>query len=386
MYVAYSDGNGGVTLSQRSAPGHVQPTISSTQSFVKLGTTIPEWAKKLTNAQLVANFNRTIAANGANDISTASATSCIWAVSPNTPPNPTSTSSNFVQHSDYGSFSLDLSAAGGVSTGSSTSPAVILDVQTLRLLHGIFMFLAWGVFPAVGVFTARYLKDTLGHNWYRIHVGCMVGGTLLFTALGLAAIELQIPSSAKRFVGDGSAPHRPIGTVISFAFLPVQIILGYVANALFSPDRPSVPWWDQLHWWLGRSTIVLAIVEMYLGLDLYGSSVVIRVLYWVWIAVVVGMMVGGHFMFGGAVHHVLRNSKTLKPPYQGAGEMGYADLDGPSQSKYEAGHWNAGTEPIGYTQSSHLHGSYGIPQSQQHSVSAPIRYDSQPTYQTQQQF
>ncbi|KAI9353234.1 hypothetical protein DFJ73DRAFT_828734 [Zopfochytrium polystomum] len=372
IYVAYSNGNGGITLSQRTASGQVQPTLSSSQSFTNLGTTtVPSWATTLSGAKLVANFNRSITATGANTISTTGATSCIWAVSPNTPTDPTSTSSTFVQHSDFGSFTLDVSSVGSVSSGSSTSSAVILDVPTLRLLHGIFMFLGWAVFPVVGIFTARYLKDALGHNWYRIHVGCMVGGTLLFTALGLAAIELQVPSTAKRFVGDGTSSHRPLGTVIALAILPAQIILGYVSNALFSPTRTSIPWWDQLHWWVGRAVMILSIVELYLGLDLYGSSVAIKALYWVWIVLVVGVLAGGHFLYGGAVHHTASSgtAATAKPANQNLemGEVQHLSGDGTSQAVVQRAY--------GWTSSggSHSHEQQQQPQQPIGSPSRPKR-------------
>ncbi|KAI9326001.1 hypothetical protein DFJ73DRAFT_867496 [Zopfochytrium polystomum] len=372
MYIAYSNGNGGITLSQRTASGQVQPTLSSSQSFTNLGTTtVPSWATTLSGAKLVANFNRSITATGANTISTTGATSCIWAVSPNTPTDPTSTSSTFVQHSDFGSFTLDVSSVGSVSSGSSTSSAVILDVPTLRLLHGIFMFLGWAVFPVVGIFTARYLKDALGHNWYRIHVGCMVGGTLLFTALGLAAIELQVSSTATRFIGDATSSHRPLGTVIALAILPLQTILGYVSNALFNPTRTSIPWWDQLHWWVGRVVVCLAVIELYLGLDLYGSSIIVKALYWVWIVLVVGVLVGGHFFYGGAVHHTASSgtAATAKPANQNLemGEVQHLSGDGTSQAVVQRAY--------GWTSSggSHSHEQQQQPQQPIGSPSRPKR-------------
>ncbi|KAI8621367.1 hypothetical protein BC830DRAFT_1094788 [Chytriomyces sp. MP71] len=87
-------------------------------------------------------------------------------------------------------------------------------------------------------------------------------------------------------------------------FLPLQIILGYVCNKLFSPNRLKVPWWDQAHWWLGRFTILFAWIEQFLGLLQYGSGVVIIALFVVGILCGVGVIIAGQYMFGGPVHHI----------------------------------------------------------------------------------
>ncbi|KAI9353230.1 hypothetical protein DFJ73DRAFT_332616 [Zopfochytrium polystomum] len=313
MYIAYADGSGSgrMMLSQRSTTrGHSIPTVATVQTATLLASNkTPPWASPLLGSKLAVTFNRSLSVNGANAISTAGPISYIWAVSSDPPSNPDSVSASIVQHSDFGSFSLDLSQVGDAASTdtTSTSSAVILDENTLQLMHGSFMFLAWAVFPAIGIFTARYLKDALGHNWYRIHVGCMVGGTLLFTALGLAAIELQVPSSSLRFIGNpednATSPHRPVGTAIVFGALPTQIILGYLCNALFSANRRSVPWWDQVHWWLGRGATLLAVIEVHFGLALYGASGGVIAAYWVWIGATAVAMAVGHYAYGGAVHH-----------------------------------------------------------------------------------
>jgi uncharacterized membrane protein len=44
----------------------------------------------------------------------------------------------------------------------------------INLLHGIFMFLAWGVFPLLGIYIARYLKHRLLSWWFRAHILIMV--------------------------------------------------------------------------------------------------------------------------------------------------------------------------------------------------------------------
>ncbi|KAJ1565139.1 hypothetical protein HK405_013066, partial [Cladochytrium tenue] len=115
-----------------------------------------------------------------------------------------------------------------------------IDPDVGVLVHGSLMFVAWGVCPPAAIFIARYLKPQLRHNWYRLHMGLATGGTLLLTGLGLLFVELTLG--------------------------PGDVVLGVLANWLFSPSRTGVPWWDQLHWWLGRGVVLLALAQIHLGL------------------------------------------------------------------------------------------------------------------------
>jgi hypothetical protein len=80
--------------------------------------------------------------------------------------------------------------------------------------------------------------------------------------------------------------------------LIVQIILGYVANALYDPNRTVVPPQDWAHWSLGfhktnnrRILVLLGIINIPLGLHefsgLYSMSVGLYVVYGIWVAGVI---------------------------------------------------------------------------------------------------
>ncbi|KAI9353229.1 hypothetical protein DFJ73DRAFT_828724 [Zopfochytrium polystomum] len=303
MYVGYNNG-ANVTLSQRTASGHDDPTVvPSTFTLLPSIPTATSTNLTVDNAAKIAfSFNRT----ADSPISSGGSTKFIYAFSSKAPANPASSSSSIVEHDAYGSFALDLSTAGTTSNGEAVSAGypTSLSRDTLLTLHGVMLFLAWAVFPAVGIFTARYLKNQLGHNWYRIHLASLGVGTVAFTILGLLFVELSLPNGTpNRFLSQKDSAHRPIGVALSLALLPAQVILGYISNGLWKPDRTAIPWWDQLHWWVGRSTVLLAVIELYLGLVLYSTSVVVMVLYWLWIAVVVIVFALGQWRFG-VVHHV----------------------------------------------------------------------------------
>ncbi|KAI9353235.1 hypothetical protein DFJ73DRAFT_828738 [Zopfochytrium polystomum] len=296
MYVAYSNGNGGVTLSQRSSSGHSAPTVTPLQQFTQLSSP-PSAVNATPGATITVTFSRSISSSASTKpISTTGATWYIFAFGNDKVSNAKSTKATFNEHIGYGTFTMDLSVPG-ITTGKAPG----IDPEVLRNLHGFSMFLAWGVAPFVGIFAARYLKDRLGHNWYRVHVACMIGGPLVLSAVGMLTIEMEIPEGQPRFQTD--SPHRYLGMLLVFGLAPAQIALGYYSNAMWKPDRKFIPWWDKLHWWVGRLAVLLGVIVIPLGFVLHGGETPIYVVYFFWIAAVIGAMVYGQIKYG-VVHHV----------------------------------------------------------------------------------
>ena len=89
----------------------------------------------------------------------------------------------------------------------------------------------------------------------------------------------------------------------------IQIGLGFVSNALWTPDRKSIPWWDKLHWWFGRLLFLLAIVNTYLGIRefhefgyLQKTYVGVTIGFWLFVAGGFVALLWGQFVYG-QVHH-----------------------------------------------------------------------------------
>ncbi|KAJ3076015.1 hypothetical protein HDU98_005964 [Podochytrium sp. JEL0797] len=288
IYMAWTATNASSVISQHSTTGHQSPSISSTKDFTLVPN--PSSVTILSTSTYSVSFTLPKTA-----ITTTSAMNFIYAFSNTPPSSPDSATTSFTQHaaSDRGTFSINLATGQSATVVTSTIP--------YALIHGIIMFLAWGVIPFISIFIARYLKSRLGHMWYILHMS--LGLTILgFTLVALILIELNIVGPLS--VRFNSSLHAYMGAVLVFGMLPAQIILGYASNALFSPDRVSVPWWDQVHWWLGRVAIMFAWVTMFMGLVQFGSGVVIKVLYFAAILCGIAAIACGHWMFGGAVHHV----------------------------------------------------------------------------------
>lgn len=189
---------------------------------------------------------------------------------------------------------INFLGAGETSTASDDNSGKIL------IAHGILFFIAWGVAPFIGIFVARYLKNVMGIWWYRVHVGSLVLVTGLFSLISFILIVLN--TEPPHFDGN----HQKIGLAI-FVFTFIQFALGYVSNALWKPTRTAIPWWDVAHWYVGRSLLIVAIVNIFLGMLEYSEDSEedikgLKVAYWVWIGVMVCLMVAGQFYFGAQQH------------------------------------------------------------------------------------
>ena len=320
MYVAWKNSTNGCTLSRRTANGYSAPTYSSTQSIVPLNVTATS------GINIACSFLRPINESPA----LSSSSRYIYGSSNTGPSNVDDPTANFNRHSKYGGYSgvnylQAFSGTSGSTTGTGTagqsegtSGGTIGDVGTaavvstenqsgtalifsnpeqynqMLIAHGSLMFLAWGVAPFFGIFVARYLKNVLGVWWYRLHLGLMFGITGVFTAISFILIVLYQPYHFK-------GVHSKIGLAVMIVTV-LQIILGYVSNAMWTPDRKEISVWDKVHWWVGRSIFILAIANVYLGLDEYEEfaplSKTIIIMYWIVIAAGFGLLGYGQFKYG----------------------------------------------------------------------------------------
>ncbi|KAJ3313573.1 hypothetical protein HDV04_001790 [Boothiomyces sp. JEL0838] len=300
IYLGWKN-QGTVMVGNFKGTGHNQPSPNSVQNAqqVTLMETAPSWSK------LSFSFCRptTIASNGKSITATQN---YIYASSPDQPSGSSVNTLSYSQHaSNYGNFNANFAASSNTTTTGSVSASILrvgddFTYQQVVALHGIMMFIAWMIAPFLGIFCARYLKDVLGHNWYRLHVFFMAFACGLVTLLSFALIFLYI--QPPHF----NEKHKIIGLIILLCLL-FQIMLGYISNARWHPGRKTIPWWDKAHWWFGRGLFLLAIVNVYLGIDLYGDNYGSSSfgLYSFIVVLVLGviMMIVGQFTYG-QVHHV----------------------------------------------------------------------------------
>lgn len=268
--------------------GHSQPVYSAlaTQDVVltALNTTAPSWAS------LAFSFKRPIT-SASTTIKTD--TPFIMAWSANTPSPASSNQAQYPIHDNFATFQgVDfISAAGQSSTASPNLPVFKVPVgysyyEVLKI-HGALMFVAWAVIPFIAIFIARYLKR-IGHRWYQLHLSLLLFGTGGLSLV--SAILVGVYKVPPHF----ASPHEQLGLFILLA-LPAQIILGYVINALWNPNRSSshTPWHDRLHAYFGKLIVLLALINIILGLNkfenLYQLNAAIYVVYVLWVFVASGL-------------------------------------------------------------------------------------------------
>ena len=179
-------------------------------------------------------------------------------------------------------------------TGSDTASPTISGRQTwisTTVLHAIFMSIAWGILLQAGVFIARYFrhKDPL---WFKLHRALQMTG-LLFAIIGLIFGFLSVQSKHLSFA------HGAIGIVMMIIAILQPI------NAFFRPHKHkgepiSVKRkrWELLHLTAGRIAILLAFVNIPLGLFMIvaprGAWITWFVLFSIFMAVYVFMEVRRH--------------------------------------------------------------------------------------------
>ncbi|KAJ3258968.1 DOMON domain-containing protein frrs1L [Boothiomyces macroporosus] len=321
IYIGWENSTGEYTVGDYFGIGHTQPRLneSPNHSVVALRDPAPSWSLQSFS------FCRptTLSSNGNSITPTAG---FIFAGSNSAPSgNRDSARIRLEEHDVRGVFQPDFSAGSTVTTtgsginGSNStigefsfphgilSPSSSFSYQTMLITHGSLMFIAWVISPFIGIYIARYLKNTLGHTWYILHVFFMAAVTGAGTIASFLLIFLYSPD---RFSTDDSTVgdyHEKIGLAVAITVV-IQVVLGFVCNAAYDPDRTLIPWWDQLHWWLGRSLFLIGVLNVYLGILYYQErfdAVWAIPAFW-------GFLVLGIALFATANYKDSKDSKSMK--------------------------------------------------------------------------
>ena len=146
-------------------------------------------------------------------------------------------------------------------------------------LHGIFMFIGWGILLQLGMFFARYFRHK-DPWWFKMHRALQVSG-LIVSFLGLI---FAIVSASGHFM----FAHGGLGLFI--------MIIGLLQplNAFFRPHKSDPKTlkrtvWEIYHINAGRVVLLLALINISLGVFLavvpYTAWVIWFVMFGLWVAV-----------------------------------------------------------------------------------------------------
>ncbi|XP_028399643.1 uncharacterized protein LOC114523035 isoform X2 [Dendronephthya gigantea] len=153
-------------------------------------------------------------------------------------------------------------------------------------LHGIFMFIGWGLLLQLGMFFARYFRQR-DPWWFKMHRALQVSG-LIVSIFGFAFAVVSVPFSHFMFA------HGGIGLLI--------MIIGLLQplNAFFRPHKTDPKTlkrmiWEIYHINAGRVALILALINISLGVFLavvpYTAWVVWFIMFAVWVAILIVMEV-----------------------------------------------------------------------------------------------
>ncbi|XP_068707880.1 uncharacterized protein [Montipora foliosa] len=139
------------------------------------------------------------------------------------------------------------------------------SLPTSILVHGMLMAIAWTGFAFVGLFTARYMRkvweptEIFGKKaWFTVH-RLLMTTTVSLTIAGTIVIFVHVEGWSS-----GAGAH-PICGIIAISLAVIQPIMAAFRPAPDAPKRRIFNWTHRL---VGIVALIMAVVTIYLGLDL----------------------------------------------------------------------------------------------------------------------
>lgn len=199
-----------------------------------------------------------------------------------------------------------------------SAPAVqpVVYTTAVILAHAITMMLGWMVFPALGIYVARYLKRLMDVWWFYLHILFMMFAGVLIV-FGMSILAITGP-----FMWQLSA-HGVMGCVVAGLFV-FNFFLGIVIDRLWDPDRLHVPIQDKIHWWIGRCVPILGIVTIGFGIFQLDSSY--NRLPWL-ICFVILIVLNIILFFLNPIYNLIKNIIKGINERRGAKKEGEGDCD-----------------------------------------------------------
>ncbi|KAL2614063.1 hypothetical protein R1flu_025755 [Riccia fluitans] len=162
---------------------------------------------------------------------------------------PDSTTNQFQQHQSMTSKLFNY--ASGTATNTYSDPT------TLRRSHGVISIFGWGILLPVGAIVARYCK-LWDPAWFYIHVVMQVMGFVLVTVALIMGNSL-----GDKVQGVDYGAHQGLGIFV-FVLATLQM-----TALLLRPKKDAKVrrYWNFYHHWAGRAALVLAAVNVFLGIE-----------------------------------------------------------------------------------------------------------------------
>jgi len=270
MVIMWPNADGSITLSQRQASGHVQPTVVSAPP--RTASTVASLSAGAAASNPKLAFS--IPANSDTQ------QSLIWAFA-SAKPSGSAVDATIQQHLQSGTFQLDLTASsasfdpasatgggsggGGSGGGGGGGGGISLPLQPYQKLivaHAVLCSLGFIVFLPAGALIARFLR-VISPKWFRPHAYTQfyVAGTVILIGFILAIVGVNQAES-----GHFNDRHKLLGLIIVTCYF-VQCSLGAFIHWVKNPNRQRRPPQNYLHAVFGLAIIALSIYQVHLGYD-----------------------------------------------------------------------------------------------------------------------
>ncbi|EHA26431.1 hypothetical protein ASPNIDRAFT_36142 [Aspergillus niger ATCC 1015] len=147
------------------------------------------------------------------------------------------------------------------------------EYHTLIVVHGVIATIVFLFLVPISVLIIRYYSRWNPFWAFKLHVWCQVLTLLLSTVVFVFGWFAVGP---KRSLTN---PHHGIGLAI-YVLVIFQILWGWLVHKIERNRRSyHVPLKLVIHRWIGRALAILGLVQIPLGLTLYGSPKVLFILY-----------------------------------------------------------------------------------------------------------
>ncbi|KAK7970658.1 hypothetical protein PG988_009731 [Apiospora saccharicola] len=146
------------------------------------------------------------------------------------------------------------------------------QAMSIRQIHGILAAIAFvGLFP-IGAILMRVVPGRLTwiiHGVFQILAYCVY---IAAAALGIVLVRLvRIPPDGASMLTSAQANTHPIIGLVVLGVLFFQPLLGWLHHVRLGKTGRRTAW-SHLHLWLGRSAIIMGIINGGFGLELANAS------------------------------------------------------------------------------------------------------------------
>ncbi|PYH50023.1 uncharacterized protein BP01DRAFT_388146 [Aspergillus saccharolyticus JOP 1030-1] len=147
------------------------------------------------------------------------------------------------------------------------------EYHTLIVVHGVIATIVFLGLVPISILIVRYYSRWNPYWAFKLHVWCQVLTVMLSTVVFVFGWFAVGPRRSL------TNPHHGIGLAI-YVLVCFQVLWGWLVHKFERNKRRfHVPLKLVIHRWIGRALAILGIVQIPLGLTLYGSPKVLFILY-----------------------------------------------------------------------------------------------------------